>query len=281
MPRIQLSRLGVYPVKSLRGLYPESWPLDRRGLRGDRRYMLVDNQGRFITQRQHPRMALVDVGLAADGLRLSVKGKQAGVGAGAADTLQAIDVPLQQTPAQLRDVEVWGEAQRGFDQGDAVAQWLSAFLDVSCRLVCHNLDSTRPVDPDYGRPGDEVSFSDGFPFLLLSQESVADLSRQAGMTLAIQRFRPNLVVSGCQPFEEDQWRRIRIGQVEFELVKPCSRCVIPTIDPETAERGPEPMRSLMATRRRGNKVYLGQNAIQRGAGEALTLGDRVEVLERV
>lgn len=266
---LTLSQLHVFPVKSLRGLSPQSWPLDARGLQNDRRYMLVDEQGRFLTQRQQHRMALINVHWQDGRLRLSAEGKQ------------QREVPVHEEPAQLRAVEVWGEQQQGFDQGDAVANWLGEFLGVSCRLVRHDLNSPRAVDPDYARAGDVVSFSDGFPFLVLSEASVATLSKQAEVELDIRRFRPNLVIQGCEPFEEDQWRRIRIGQIEFELVKPCSRCIIPTIDPNTGERGPEPMRTLMATRRRENKVYLGQNAIQRSVGERLVVGDRVQVLEWV
>ncbi len=264
---ITLSQLYVFPVKSLRGLSPSSWGLDARGLQNDRRYMLVDEQGRFLTQRQQHRMALIDVHWQDGRLRLSAEGKE------------PIEVPVLEDAAQLRAVEIWGEQQQGFDQGDVVASWLAEFLGVTCRMVRHDLNSPRAVDADYARPGDVVSFSDGFPFLVLSEASVAALSKQAGVELDIRRFRPNLVIRGCEPFEEDQWRRIRIGQSEFELVKPCSRCIIPTIDPNTGERGPEPMRALMATRRRENKVYLGQNAIQRSAGESLAVGDGVEVLE--
>jgi uncharacterized protein YcbX len=137
----------------------------------------------------------------------------------------------------------------------------------------------RRLDLDYARPQDQTGFADGFPFLLISEASLADLNRRIGRTLPMQRFRPNLVVRGCAPYAEDHWRRIRIGGVGFRLVKPCSRCIIPSIDPATGERdGSEPLATLSRYRQTGNKVYFGQNLIHDGPGR-LAVGDRVVVLE--
>lgn len=164
------------------------------------------------------------------------------------------------------------------DCGDEAAAWLSRFLEMECRLVFFPEDEIRQVDPTYARSGDRTAFSDGFPVLLISQASLDDLNRRLKTPVAMRRFRPNLVVSGCEPFAEDGWKQIRVGEVTFRVVKPCSRCVIPNIDPDTAEKSAEPTRTLSGFRRRENKIFFGQNLIADGMGK-LELGMPVEVLE--
>jgi hypothetical protein len=164
------------------------------------------------------------------------------------------------------------------DAGDEAAEWLGRFLGTSCRLVCLPDDRVRAVDPEFARPGDQVGFADGFPFLVIARASLDDLNARLPEPLSMVRFRPNLVIGGATPYAEDGWRRIRVGALELRLVKPCSRCTVPTVDPATGERGPEPLRTLTGYRRRGNKVYFGQNAVHDGIGE-LAVGDPVEVLE--
>jgi uncharacterized protein YcbX len=138
-------------------------------------------------------------------------------------------------------------------------------------------DSRRAVDPDYAAPADQVGFADGFPFLLISQASLDDLNARLDQPVPMLRFRPNLVVSGCGPYAEDGWKRIRIGDIEFRVAKPCSRCIIPTIDFATGERAREPLQTLMTYRKRDNKVYFGQNLLH-DAGGRLEVGTQVEVL---
>jgi uncharacterized protein YcbX len=139
-------------------------------------------------------------------------------------------------------------------------------------------DSVRPVDPDYAGPGHRVGFADGFPFLLISEASLDDLNARLAHPLPMARFRPNLVVGGCEAFAEDRWRRIRIGDLVLDLVKPCSRCIIPTIDIATGERDAEPLRTLMTYRRHDNRILFGQNLVHRGTG-LLRRGMSVEVIE--
>ena len=170
------------------------------------------------------------------------------------------------------------QEKEALDAGADAAAWLQAFLGVECRLVSLPDDAVRPVDPDYSQPSDQVGFADGFPFLLISQASLDDLNARLERAVPMQRFRPNLVVGGCAPYAEDGWRRIRIGELEFRVAKPCSRCVIPTIDFTTGERGREPLQTLMTYRRRDNKIYFGQNLIHRGTG-ILETGTEVEILE--
>jgi uncharacterized protein YcbX len=173
---------------------------------------------------------------------------------------------------------VWSDrcaAQRGDPSADA---WLSDFLGHACRLVFMPDEGVRPVDPRYAQPQDRTAFSDGFPLLLISQPSLDDLNSRLVEPLPMLRFRPNLVVEGCAPYAEDDWRHIRIGDLPLRVVKPCSRCKITTVDPYTAETGSEPLRTLASYRRQGKQVYFGQNLIHDRPGE-LALDMPVEVLE--
>lgn len=261
---MRLSELWRFPVKSLRGQRLQRAEVGPRGLLHDREWMLVDPEGVFLSQRRVPRMALVETRLEDGVLALSAPGM----------------APLQLARAVGRplEVQIWRDTCEAETVDPAADRWLSQFLGTACRLVRLPETSLRPVDPDYGRAGDQVGFADGFPLLLISQASLDDLNRRLEAPLPMVRFRPNLVVTGTAPYAEDRWRRIRIGALEFRVVKPCSRCPIPTIDPQTAERGAEPLRTLMGYRRRGNRVYFGQNLLQDGQGP-LEEGMEVEVLE--
>jgi uncharacterized protein len=271
---MHLESIHLYPVKSCRGTTLDGASLDARGLRHDRRWMLVDDEGTFLSQRTLPRMALIEPRLAGSGLQVTAPG------------MPPLDVP-DAASASTREVEVWGDRCAAVDAGPEAAEWFSTFMDVSCSLVRQTEDADRPVDPDYSGEREEaqVSFADGFPFLLATTASVSDLNarieaetgRWGGME--IERFRPNLVVGGAEPWEEDGWARLRIGAVEFAVVKPCARCVVITVDPATGEKGKDPLRTLATFRKRDGKVFFGQNLVHLGTG-ALRVGDPVEVLER-
>jgi uncharacterized protein YcbX len=261
----KLAQIWRYPVKSLAGAAHPGLSVGSRGPEGDRHWMVVDLEGRFVTQRQLPHMALLQARLHDGVLQLEdAEGHRLAVQAGAAGD------PLR--------VQVWGDRVAAVAPDPAVDAWLSERLGQPCRLVCQPEHGVRPVDPTYGAPGDQVDFADGFPFLLIAQASLDDLNARLEHPVEMRRFRPNLVVDGCEPYEEDRWRRIRIGEMTFRVVKPCSRCPIPSIDPDTGVRGAEPLRTLMSYRRRDNKVYFGQNLIHDGCG-ALATGMPVEVLE--
>ncbi len=265
MTVLTLSALYRYPVKSLRGEAYGALEVGRSGLCGDRQWMVVDRAGRFVTQRQQPRMALVSTRLADDGtLHLAAPGMP--------------DLTVASGGAACTEVVVWGDRLEAALAGVEAHAWLSDFLALDCRLVRFAEDVSRAVDPAYAAAGDQVAFADGFPFLLISQASLDDLNARLERPVPMLRFRPNLVVEGCAPYAEDGWRRIRIGDVGFRVAKPCSRCIIPTIDPATGERGREPLRTLMTYRRRDNKVFFGQNLVHDGGGR-LTVGMPVEVLE--
>jgi hypothetical protein len=187
-------------------------------------------------------------------------------------------LPLAPDTGEWIDVRIWDEDCKAQHCGEPADTWLSKFLELPCRLVFMPDSLARRVDPEYAAQSDLTAFSDGFPLLLLSDASLAELNGRLDVPVPMQRFRPNLVVSGCAAFADDAWKRLRIGELTFRVVKPCSRCIITTIDPATAERGEEPLRTLSGYRRQGNKVYFGQNLLHDGSG-TLALGMRVEVLE--
>ena len=267
---MQLSALYRYPLKSARGEALAVSPLDILGLRGDRRWMLVDPaSGRFLTQRLLPQLSQLTALYNADGgLRLSAPG------------FSSLDVPLPAAQQDLRGVTVWRDSLRVPDAGDAAAEWLSDFIGRPCRLVYVCEERARQVDTGYARPGDKVAFADGFPLLLIGQASLDDLSARVGRPLEMLRFRPNLVIEGSAPYAEDGWKRIRIGELEFEVAKACSRCILTTIDPQTGQRSAdrEPLTTLKTYREREGELHFGQNLLPRGVGE-LRVGMPVRVLE--
>lgn len=267
---LRLSALYRFPVKSLGGELLQCAEIDALGLAGDRRWMVVDSAtGRFLTQRQLGRMAQVGARWRdAATLELSAPGQS------------PLHVAVPPADEALRGVTVWGDSLQAPDAGDAAAAWLSTFLDRDCRLVHVPASRARQVDTAYARIGDKVGFADGFPLLLIGQGSLDDLAARVGRPLDMLRFRPNLVIEGAAPYAEDGWGRLRIGAVEFERVKPCSRCAIPTLDPHSGERSAdgEPLKTLASYRRDADGVYFGQNLIQRGTG-VLEVGMPVVLLD--
>ena len=265
MIEIRISELAIYPVKSLGQIMLDSVQVDGFGFSLDRRWMVVDSDGLMITQRKKARMCLIKLRLDGEHLYLQVP-----------------DMPelvVSCSPdAPRREVRVWDDQCMALDCGDEVADCLSRFLETDCRLVFFPEDEIRQVDLSYAQTGERTAFSDGFPILLISQGSLDDLNRRLKTPVAMRRFRPNLVVSGCEPFAEDHWKQIRIGGVSFRIVKPCSRCIIPNIDPDTAEKGMEPARTLSTFRRRDNKIFFGQNVIADAQGR-LELAMPVEIIE--
>ena len=268
-----VSALYVYPVKSCRGTSLAAATLDARGIVGDRQFMLVDPRGQFLTQRELPRLALVEPRADSldDGAALRLTAP------GAADFSHTI-----RGDGDVRDVVVWDDECRAIDQGDEVGRWFSDFLETECRLVRMAGDFVRQVDQRYApRPTDHVGFSDGFPLLLISEASLAELNSRLAAPVPMDRFRPNIVVAGCEPFAEDRWRSIRIGDVTLAVVKPCARCKITMVDQKTAaaSKEKEPLHTLATYRKlSGSGVMFGQNVIHAEAG-LLRVGDPVDVSE--
>jgi len=261
-----VSSLHVYPIKSCRGLDLKSVRLDALGPLYDRRFMLVDEDGRFLTQRELPRMALIEPRLGPTSLQVGAPG------------MPMLKVAMPSRDAPRIEVQVWRDRGEVADAGGHAAAWFSEFLARPCRLAHMPDDGGRPVDPSYARAPARVGFADGFPLLLLTEASLDDLNGRMPQRLPMNRFRPNLVVSGTEPYAEDTWKRIRVGEVVLDIVKPCSRCTITTVDQVRGLAGKEPLATLATYRQRDNGVFFGQNCIHQGPG-SIRIGDGVEVLE--
>ncbi|QHC22317.1 MOSC domain-containing protein [Streptomyces sp. GS7] len=269
-----LQSLHLYPVKSMAGSGPGEAVVEPWGLAGDRRWLVVDAERRLVTQRQHPALALARAEERPEGaLRLTAPGVPP----------LTVEVPA---PVETIPVGVWKDEVEAVPAGAEAAEWLRAYLGVECRMV--HLDAPekrRPVDPEYGLPGDTVSFADGYPLLLTTTASLDALNSLVAQgdlpdegPLPMNRFRPNVVVDHTAPWAEDDWRRVRIGEVVFDVAKPSARCVVTTTDQSTAERGREPLRTLARHRRFGDRLVFGQNLIPRGTG-AIRIGDPFEILD--
>jgi uncharacterized protein YcbX len=253
-------------VKSCAGTSLDQATVGLRGIEHDREFMLVGADRRFLTQRELPRLALSRPSLHDGCLRIEAPGLS----------------PLEVTPSDNRrsfEVVVWRDTVMAVDQGNEAAEWFSTFLGTEVRLVKIADDTVRAVDPVYApRASDQVGLADGYPLLLVSEESLQDLNKRLAQPLPMNRFRPNVVVRGWGvPFGEDTWGQISIGTVIFDVVKGCARCSITTTDQATAERGAEPLATLATYRRVPRGVLFGQNLVHQMQG-TLQLGDPVRVL---
>jgi len=262
---ITLTGLFVYPVKSARGIALERASVTEHGLLHDRRFMIVDDAGAFITQRELPTLAKLGTALDGDCLTLTWDG------------LGTEQVPLSMAAGPRRRVRVWRDEVEAIDVGVEVARFLSAALGVSASLVYMPDSTVRVPSLEYAKESDRVAFADGFPYLFASESSLADLNSRMEAPVPMNRFRPNLVVSGADAYAEDSWHELRVGDLRFEIVKPCGRCVITTTDQTRGERaGTEPLASLARYRRFRGEAVFGQNAVARSVG-TLALGAEVHV----
>jgi len=272
---VRLASIHIYPMKAGRAVDLDESVVEPWGLAGDRRWLLVDEDGRFVSQREEPSLArvVVSYGPTAGTIGLSAAGFPGG----------RVAAPAAGDGAPLLKVSVWSSTVLAAAAGPDGDAWFSAYLGRPVRLVYLDDPTRRPVDPGYGQDGDVVSFADGYPLLLASTGSLDELgrwlSRRGGRPVPMTRFRPSVVVTGAPPWAEDRWRRIRIGAVSFRVVKPCGRCVVTTIDQITGEKqGSQPLKMLGRRRRFGQQLVFGQNMIPDSAG-VIRAGDLVEVLE--
>ncbi len=267
---LRVSSLHVYPIKSCRGIDLDHAEIGKRGILYDRSFLLVDDSGSMLTQRDIPGLALVEVKLDSvsdsdNRFLLS------------APSMTEFELKISGT-GKLSECQVWDDSCKGMDQGEEVASWFTEYTGRACRLLAFPDQFVRPVNPKYASAGHELAYADGFPFLLVSQASLDDLNSKLEFPVSMTRFRPNIVVSGCDAFAEDQWKRIAIGALEFEIVKPCARCVIVTIDQDDAVAGKEPLRTLALYRKQANKILFGQNLVHHACG-SISVGDQIEVLK--
>lgn len=300
---MHVSEINIYPIKSLKGMSLDSAHVEKLGIALDRRWMLTDPEGMFFTQREVPKMAAI----VAEPGNGSISVRSEGYG--------GIEIPFEPETGDERDVVVWQSVVRAAVYGADVNEWFSEVLGRRCQLTRMGDGALRHVNQRFDTGDDIVSFADGFPVLLIGAGSLEELNlRIAAATadrpqqisnpsdqrgeffepLPMNRFRPNIVVSGSVPFAEDQWSKIRIGEAEFRVVKPCARCVTTTVDQERGEfDGNEPLRTLASFRRAKevfpdrfadfghgpNEVLFGENLIPLNPGARINLGDEVEVME--
>ncbi|MVF12706.1 MOSC domain-containing protein [Ketobacter sp. MCCC 1A13808] len=263
---MRVTQLFIHPVKSLGGISVQSYAVDRFGPQWDRRWMVVDEQGRFITQRQYAKMALIRTSMDQDQVTLTVPD---------GSELQFSSREFNyETPVT---VSVWRDQCVALEGRAELSEWLSNQLGIPCRLVFMPEQSRRLVDTAYAENRETVSFADGFPLLLTTEESLQDLNLRLGYTVGMNRFRPNLVLDGEQPWQEDTWQRLIVGEAEFVVAKPCSRCAIPTIDPETGSKQPEVFRTLKQFRQQDGQVFFGQNLLVSKPG-VVRVGDIARAL---
>lgn len=259
-----VTALHHYPIKSCAGTGVAALEADELGPALDRRFMLIDEDAIFLSQRELPGLSLIAPKVEGDSLHVEAPG------------MGTLEVPLEPGGGRLL-ARVFADIVEVVSAGEKADVWFSEYLGLRCRLVHLPEGSVRPVDPDYASPGDRTTLADGFPFLVIGEASLEDLNARLAEPLPMNRFRPNIVVGGTGPFEEDDWDRIRIGGMEFRVVKPCSRCMITTVDQKTAKKGREPLTTLATYRRSPGGVLFGQNLIHEGPG-TIEVGDEVEVL---
>ncbi|MFD1255458.1 MOSC domain-containing protein [Mucilaginibacter terrae] len=260
-----ISQLYIYPVKSLGAISLQQSEVTSRGLRYDRRWMLIDEKNRFLSQRKYPQMSLFHLILQENGIKVTYQ-----------PTGQHIIIPYKPQTNTVVEVDVWDSLCTGNYVSEEVDEWFSTLLNITCRLIYMTDDSLRQVDERYAGPGHITSFSDGYPILLISEASLADLNTRLTHPVSINRFRPNIVIKGTEAYLEDCLQHFEAGGISFYGVKPCARCVMIGVDPLTANTGAEPLKTLASYRKVNNKIYFGQNLIHKGEG-TISIGDELNI----
>jgi uncharacterized protein len=252
----------IYPIKSLGGIRVSEAVVEEKGFQHDRRWMLVDQKGMFISQRDFPQLALLAVRVEVNELVVFHK----------KDQEKAVKIPVDLASGPELMVTVWDDQVLAKTVDPSLDQFFSDFLGFRVRLVVMPENSRRKVDPRYALNGESVSFADGMPYLIIGQESLNDLNSRLEDPVTMDRFRPNLVFTGGVPYIEDSLREIKIGELDFQIVKPCARCVMTTVDQASGIKGKEPLKTLASYRTFNNKVYFGQNVVALQSGK-IRVGD--------
>ncbi|MFD2288263.1 MOSC domain-containing protein [Pedobacter petrophilus] len=266
MNAFHLTDIYIYPIKSLGGIRLEEAMLEEKGLQYDRRWMLVDQEGTFITQRKHHQLSLLQVRIEED--HLSVGHKE--------DEELKISFKLAENTGESIEVTVWDDTSVGSEVSKTVSHWFSDYLQFDVKLVRMSDEEKIYVDPRYAANGEIKSFSDGYPCLIIGQSSLDGLNEKLDEPVQMNRFRPNFVFSGGEAHVEDRFKNFRLGNVLFSAVKPCARCVLITIDQETGIKGLEPLRTLATYRTQNKKIMFGQNLLHVGAG-LIKVGDEMNI----
>ncbi len=263
---LQVSQLFIYPIKSLGGIANQSVQLTNTGFKHDRRWMLVDEQHVFLSQRSHLQMALLHITQTDAGFIVS-KYK---------DTHLQVTIPFITPPVKKIKVSIWDDACDAIEVSDIHNEWFSDMLNTKCKLVYMPDDSLRPVDKRYAANDEITSFSDGYPIMMIGQSSLDNLNNKLAEKLPMNRFRPNIVFTGGHAHIEDEMAAFTIDETEFSGVKPCSRCTVTTINQQTGGQGKEPLKTLATYRMKNNKIYFGQNILQQQNG-VIHVGSKINV----
>lgn len=264
---MHIKDIYIYPIKSLGGIRLENARLMEKGFENDRRFMLADENGRFLSQREHPRMALLQTDLVDEGIAVYSK----------EEPENKILVPLPFKPRENKEilVTIWEDEVNARLADKSISSWFSDFLGQTCELVYMPQTSRRQLKPKYAVNGEAVSFADGMPYLLISQASLDDLNSRLQEPVSMDRFRPNIVIAGGTAFQEDEWDVVQIGNARFKITKPCARCVVTTIDQQSGQKSKEPLATLATYRQKNGKVMFGQNMLLL-KGEQISVKDKAE-----
>ncbi|MBD1391908.1 MOSC domain-containing protein [Mucilaginibacter glaciei] len=262
---LQISQLFIYPIKSLGGIELKTSAVTDRGLEYDRRWMLIDDNNRFLSQRENAQMALFKTAIGVNGLKVTYS-----------LDLSSITFPFIPLNRKTTPVVIWDDICTGQYVSEGADAWFTLKLGINCRLVYMADDSLRPTDLRYTKEGTVTSFSDGYPLLMIGQASLDDLNSRLKEALPMNRFRPNIVFTGGEPYSEDTFKHLTINGIDIYGVKLCARCVMTTIDQDTMAKGKEPLKTLAGYRRKGAKILFGQNIVSAGAG-TLNVGDEIQV----
>ncbi|RZM27426.1 MAG: MOSC domain-containing protein [Pedobacter sp.] len=266
MDTLQLSGIYIYPIKSLGGISLSQATVESKGLRYDRRWMLIDAEGTFVSQRKYASLALLQVEMQDEQILVYQKNAPS----------SRICFPANLHQSESIRVSIWDDLTIAFEVDSAVSEWFSAYLEFPVKLVMMSEETRREVDPRYASANEIVSFADGYPILIIGQSSLNLLNEKLDNPVPMNRFRPNLVFSGGEAHLEDSFNDFSIGEVIFTAVKPCARCVLITVDQHTGEKSSEPLKTLSRYRLQNNKVMFGQNLLHKGSGD-LKIGDRLKI----
>ncbi|MEP1095810.1 MAG: MOSC N-terminal beta barrel domain-containing protein [Cyclobacteriaceae bacterium] len=259
---IEVTGLYIYPIKSLQGVEVSEAEVLERGFKHDRRWMIVDENNKFITQRTHPHLSQIEIKVSENKIIASYPGHM------------DLQVPLSIESGERVEVSVWEHQVEALEANGEQNKWISKVAGTPCKLVFMPESASRPISPERARNNENVSFADGYPYLIISEASLEDLNTRMDVALPMHRFRPNIVVSGTEPYAEDSWRDFSIGNVNFYGTHGCKRCVFTTIDQETGKKGTEPLKTLATYRREGKDVVFGLNTMAESRG-VVRVGDQV------
>lgn len=263
-----ISQLIIYPIKSLGGFTVQSAQLTDRGLQYDRRWMLVDGNNKFLTQREYPVMCLLQAGIVGADLVIFHKNNKADI----------LKVPLYPLPASTVKVTVWDDLCEAQHISAFADKWFSEKLLLDCRLVYMPDTEKRRVEEAYAQNNEITAFSDGYPLMMIGQASLDELNSRLAEPLPMDRFRPNIVFTGGQPFDEDNMEQMLINNISMYGVKLSSRCVLTTINQTNGQKGKEPLKTLAGYRQKNNKIYFGQNLLYKQVG-IVNVGDAIKIIK--